>query len=755
MQLIATKSRKFNEDDKRFIAAEVRKLLLDGIIEPSFSPWRAQVLVARDERHKPRMVVDYSQTINRFTLLDAYPLPNIDEQIAKASVFSTLDLKSAYYQLPLLAEDRPYTAFEAEGKLYQYTRLPFGVTNGVSFFQRFIDFLIEKYQLRGTYAYLDNITVCGVDSVDHDAKLNALLSAAKNEGLTFNEDKCNFNQREIKLLGYSVSHAKIRPDPERLRPLLEMPLPQTKTELQRALGMFSYYARWIPDFSSKIRPFVQSNVSSSFPLSLEATQNFSSLCHDLAAACVTCIREGVPFVVECDPSEHALAATLNQKGQPVAFHSRTFSKSEELYSTVEKEAVAIMDAVQKWSYLLHGKHFTLITDQRAVSFMFDPHRLGKIKNMKIQTWRTELGNFDNEIKYRPGKLNLAPDALSRLSYLGPIEPDLVKIHEQLGHPGISRLSHFIRSKNLPYSVEEVKKVCTNCRICAEVKPRYYSKPSESLIKSTRPWERVSVDFKGPVAGRNNYIFFVIDEFSRYPFAFACNNISSSTVIKCLSQLFCLFGFPACIHNDRGSAFISKELKQYLNCRGIATTTSTPYHPTGNAQCERINQTVWRTILLLLRTHKQQISSWEAVLPEALHAVRSLLCTATNATPNERFLGFSRRSMIGKSLPSWLIQPGPVLVRRFVRSKSEPLVDEVELLEANPNFARVRSADGRESSVSISDLAHHKQLKTLAAVQPLAKPLSHRTVPARHHLCTLKISSKTMLKVPICLEKTCT
>ena len=91
---IATKSRKFNEDDKRFIDAEVRKLLLEGIIEPSYSPWRAQVLVARDERHKPRMVVDYSQTVNRFTLLDAYPLPNIDEQIAeiaKASVFSTLD----------------------------------------------------------------------------------------------------------------------------------------------------------------------------------------------------------------------------------------------------------------------------------------------------------------------------------------------------------------------------------------------------------------------------------------------------------------------------------------------------------------------------------------------------------------------------------------------------------------------------------------------------------------------------------------
>ena len=355
-------------------------------------------------------------------------------------------------------------------------------------------------------------------------------------------------------------------------------------------------------------------------------------------------------MVECDASEYALAATLNQRGQPVAFHSRTFSKSEARYSTVEKEAVAIMDAVRKWSYLLHGKRFTLITDQKAVSFMFDPRRLGKIKNMKIQTWRAELGNFDYEIQHRPGKLNLAPDALSRLSYLGTTVPDLVKIYEQLGHPGISRLSHFVRCKNLPYSVEEVKRVCTNCRVCAEIKPRYFHKPPETLIKSTRPWERISVDFKGPVEGKHKYVLFVIDEFSRYPFAFPCNDISSSTVIQCLSQLFCLFGFPACIHSDRGSAFISKDLQQYLNSRGIATTTSTPYHPTGNAQCERINQTIWRTLLLLLRTHKQPNACWEALLQEALHAVQSLLCTATNSTPHEQFFGFPRRSMIGKSLP---------------------------------------------------------------------------------------------------------
>ena len=263
----------------------------------------------------------------------------------------------------------------------------------------------------------------------------------------------------------------------------------------------------------------------------------------------------------------------------------------------------------------------MITDQRAVSLTFNPFRLGKIKNIKIQTWRAELGNFDYEIQHRPGKENYAPNALSRLSFVIGPKNELLEIHEQLGHPGISRLSHFIRTKNLPYSTEDVKKACSNYRVCAELKPRFYKKPSETLTKSTRPWERISVDFKGPVEGKNRYILFVVDEFSRYPFAFACSNLSTSTAIQCLSQLFCLFGFPMCIHSDRGSAFVSAQLKQYLNSRGIATTTSTPYHPTGNAQIERLNLTVWRTLQLLLRTHKQPTASWETLLPEALHAVR--------------------------------------------------------------------------------------------------------------------------------------
>ena len=175
---VATKCRRYSKSDKKFIKVQISRLLGEGIIEPSHSSWRSQVLITKNENHKKRMVIDYSQTVNRFMHLDAYPLPRTDElinEIAKSKYYSTVDLKSAYYQVPLATEDRKFTAFEANGKLYQYCRMPFGVTNVVSPFQRIIDNLIEKYKSKKTYAYLDNVTVTGRDKNEHNQNLKALL----------------------------------------------------------------------------------------------------------------------------------------------------------------------------------------------------------------------------------------------------------------------------------------------------------------------------------------------------------------------------------------------------------------------------------------------------------------------------------------------------------------------------------------------------------------------------------------------------
>ena len=224
-----------------------------------------------------------------------------------------------------------------------------------------------------------------------------------------------------------------------------------------------------------------------------------------------------------------------------------------------------------------------------------------------------------------------------------------------------RLWHFIRSKNLPYWLSDVKKICQHCSTCAEIKPRFYRKLTETLISATQPWQRISLDFKGPVKGKNNYLLIVIDKCSRFPFVLPCRNMTTQTVINCLTTLFCMFGLLGFVHTDRGSCFSAKVFKDFLHFWGIATSRTTPYHPTGNSQNERWNQKIWRTIKLMLHSRRFPEEAWENVFQDALHSTRLLLCTSTNSTPHGQFFQFHRRSMLGKSIPRWLLNPGPVFL----------------------------------------------------------------------------------------------
>ena len=142
-----------------------------------------------------RKAFAYSQKINKFTHLDAYPMPRIDDQIneiSKCHVFSRLVLKSAYHQIRLLLSDKRYTAFEANGKLYQFKRLPFGLTNSVACFQPKIVVFIDGNNLNNTFAYMDNLTLLGMSQKEHDETLDELYKAVKKCNLTFNHSKKHY-----------------------------------------------------------------------------------------------------------------------------------------------------------------------------------------------------------------------------------------------------------------------------------------------------------------------------------------------------------------------------------------------------------------------------------------------------------------------------------------------------------------------------------------------------------------------------------
>ena len=151
--------------------------------------------------------------------------------------------------------------------------------------------------------------------------------------------------------------------------------------------------------------------------------------------------------------------------------------------------------------------------------------------------------------------------------------------------------------------------------------------------------------------------------------------------------------------------MSKEFIKFLRGKGIGYSRTSVYNPRGNGQCEKYNDIIWSAVKLALKSRNWPSSKWDVVFIDVLHSIRSLLCMATNTTPHERFLTFNCHSTLGTSVPSWVSSSGPVLLKRHVRiSKYDPLVDEVELIQASPSHAHVRLQSGREVTVSLRDVA---------------------------------------------------
>ena len=182
--------------------------------------------------------------------------------------------------------------------------------------------------------------------------------------------------------------------------------------MKRVVRLFAYYARWIQNFFKKAAPLLDCKAC---PVTNEALKAFNLLKSDLGETSLDAIRDDLPFEVETDASDHAIVAILSQNGRPVAYFSRRLNAGETKYPAIEKEATAIIESIRKWSSVIKGKHFSLVTDQRSISFIFDQKSRSKIKNNKILCRRIELNQYSYDIRLKPGSSNTAPDALSRFA----------------------------------------------------------------------------------------------------------------------------------------------------------------------------------------------------------------------------------------------------------------------------------------------------------------------------------------------------
>ena len=185
---------------------------------------------------------------------------------------------------------------------------------------------------------------------------------------------------------------------------------------------------------------------------------------------------------------------------------------------IEKKDYAIVESIRYWRHHMAGRHFNLVTDQRSVSFMYDVKHASKIKNDKIERWRVELASYSFDITYRPGRENVAPDTFTRVIGSAEKPVDIIQLHNGLCHLGVTRMAHYVKVKNLPVSIDQIRQVVKSCPIYAERKPKFYTPTGSNLIKATQPFERLNVDFKSPLPSnsKKRYFLTVIDEFQDFP-----------------------------------------------------------------------------------------------------------------------------------------------------------------------------------------------------------------------------------------------
>lgn len=403
---------------QKIVNEELDKMLADDIVEPSDSPWSSPIVMIRKKSGDWRFCVDY-RSLNRVTVPDAYPIPYVSATLDKlrdAKYLSTLDIKSAYWQIPIAPESRPLTAFTVPTRgLFQFKRMPFGLTNAPAVWQRLIDRVVGVDLEKHVFVYLDDVIICTPTFDEHVTVLKEVMKRIFSAGLTLNREKCQFCKPELKYLGYVINASGLLVDPEKVEAILKIPTPKSVSEVRRIVGMASWYRRFVPNFSTVISPLTsltRKNVKFHWDSNCEkAFQTVKE--HLIKAPVLSCPNFNLPFVVQCDASDFGLGAVLSQvqngEEHVISYLSRSLTKNERKYSTTEKECLAVIFAVEKLRPYLEGTKFTVVTDHYSLKW------LNSIKDPvgRIARWALRLQQYDFDIVHRKGKDHVVPDALSR------------------------------------------------------------------------------------------------------------------------------------------------------------------------------------------------------------------------------------------------------------------------------------------------------------------------------------------------------
>lgn len=412
---------------------ELDRLLDLGVVEPSNSSWNNPIVLVPKKNGAFRLCLD-SRRINSISKRDAYSLPLISDilnSLGGARYLTTLDLNDAFFQIPLEESSKEKTAFTIPKRgLFHFVTMPFGLHGASARMMRLMDKVLGPEFDGKVFCYLDDIIIISASFEEHIELLRRVKQKLLNAGLTINVKKSIFCRDSLKYLGFVIDSKGLRTDPDKVKAIVDFPIPTSQKSLRRFIGILSWYKRFILNFSLIAAPLhnltKKDFAGKRFVWNEKAQSAFSHLKNILVNAPVlSCPDFNKPFTISCDASNTGLGAVLSQtddngKEHPISFISRTLSAQEKNHSTTEKELNAMIFALEKFRGYIEGSPIPvkIITDHYSLKWLTNL----KSPSGRLARWAVRLQQFNFEIIHRNGKDNIVPDALSR----DPLQVDLIE-----------------------------------------------------------------------------------------------------------------------------------------------------------------------------------------------------------------------------------------------------------------------------------------------------------------------------------------
>lgn len=416
---IFTKPYKLSPEKQEFVQKQVSEMLAQNLIEPSESPYNSQIVVVNynDNSREPRFCINYKK-LNDVTIDQNCPVSNIHDiikNLGAAKVFCKVDLRKGYWQIPLSAEAKPFTAFTTpDGGHYQFKVMPFGLKGAPATFIRLMHQTLAGLIGKIAEVYLDDIIIYADTYPELLDNLQKVLQRLNHFKLTAHLKKCLFGTQDITYLGHRVTDAFNGASEAHIKAIAEYPSPTTKKQLRSFLGTCNWLREFVPHAADVLDPLYSTLNKKPFKWTTEDESKLKEV-KEAFAKTNPLYRPDMskPFILQTDASGVGLGATLYQmdgeQRRIIANISTSLNNTERSYSSNEKECFAVVWACKRFRPYLESKKFTLRTDNRALLWL----KQFRDERSKLMRWSLSLQELSFNVEHVPGKTNQLPDALSR------------------------------------------------------------------------------------------------------------------------------------------------------------------------------------------------------------------------------------------------------------------------------------------------------------------------------------------------------